>query len=48
MSLVAKMIINPINYNYVKRHWRRSGAFIANSEHISPLVQVSLLLTMSR
>ena len=31
-----------------QRHWRRSGIFIANFEHISHLVLVFLLLTLSR
>ena len=31
-----------------RRHWRRSGVFIVNSEHISHLVLVFLLLTLSR
>ena len=30
------------------RHWRRSGIFIVNFEHISQLVLVFLLLTLSR
>ena len=30
----------------VQRHWRRSGVFI-NSEHISHLVLVFLLLTLN-
>ena len=30
------------------RHWRRSGNFIVNFEHISRLVLVFLLLTLSR
>ena len=28
-------------------HWRRSGIFIANFEHMSPLVLVFLLLTLN-
>ena len=31
-----------------RRHWRRSGAFIVNFEHISHLVLVFLLLTLNR
>ena len=31
-----------------QRHWRRSGVFIVNFEHISHLVLVFLLLTLSR
>ena len=30
------------------RHWRRSGVFIVNFKHISYLVLVFLLLTLSR
>ena len=31
-----------------RRHWRRSGAFIVNLEHISHFVLVFLLLALSR
>ena len=31
-----------------RHHWRRSGVFIVNSKHISHLVLVFLLLTLSR
>ena len=31
-----------------RRYWRRSSVFIVNFEHISHLVQVFLLLTLSR
>ena len=31
-----------------RRHWRRCGVFIVNSEHMSHLVLVFLLLTESR
>ena len=31
-----------------RRHWRRSAVFIVNVEHISHLVVVFLLLTLSR
>ena len=31
-----------------RRHWRRSGVFIVNFEHISQLVLVFLLLTLNR
>ena len=31
-----------------RRHWRRSGIFIVNFEHISHLVLLCLLLTLSR
>ena len=30
-----------------RRHWRRSGVFIVNLEHISHLVLVFLLLTLN-
>ena len=30
-----------------RRHWHRSGVFIVNSEHISPLVTAFLLLTLN-
>ena len=30
-----------------RRHWRHSGAFIVNFEHISHLVLVFLLLTLN-
>ena len=33
---------------YVQSQWRRSGIFIVNFEHISHLVLVFLLLTLSR
>ena len=31
-----------------RRHWRRSGIFIVNFEHISHLVLMFLLLTLNR
>ena len=31
-----------------RRHWRRTGIFIVNFEHISRLVLVFILLTLSR
>ena len=31
-----------------RRHWRRSGIFIANFEHISHLILEFLLLTLNR
>ena len=31
----------------VQRHWRRSDVFIINSEHVSHLVVVFLLLTLN-
>ena len=37
------------NYkNTRKRHWRRSGVFIVNFEHISDLFLVFLLLTLNK
>ena len=33
--------------NKEQRHWRRSGIFIVNFEHISQLVLVFLLLTLT-
>ena len=30
-----------------RRHWRRSGVFIVNFEHISQVVLVFLLLTLN-
>ena len=30
-----------------QRHWRRSGVFIVNAEHISHFVLVFLLLTLN-
>ena len=32
-------------FKYVRHHWRRSGVFIVNFEHISHLLQVFLSLT---
>ena len=31
-----------------RRHWRRSGVFVANVEHISHLALVFLLLSLSK
>ena len=37
-----------VQYNqYVQRHWRRSGVFIVNFEHISHLPLMFLLLTLN-
>ena len=33
---------------YVQRHWRHSGVFIINFEHISNLFQVFLLLILNK
>ena len=47
-DLENKMCQSPINQViYLKRHWRRSGVFIVNFEHISHLVLVFLLLTLN-
>ena len=40
--------VNNGNTRTLQRQWRRSGVFIVNFEHISHLVQVFLLLTLSR
>ena len=42
-ALCLKLIIKTLE----GRHWRRSGVFIVNSEHISHLVSVFLLLTLN-
>ena len=34
-------------FNKAERHWRRSGVFIVNFEHISHLFLVFLLLTLN-
>ena len=36
------------SFDEIQRQWRRSGVFIVNFEHISHLVLVFLLLTLSR
>ena len=36
------------NKDTEQRHWRSSGAFIINSEHISHLFLVFLLLTLDK
>ena len=36
------------NVSFSENFWRRSGVFIVNSEHISHLALVFLLLTLSR
>ena len=42
-------ICSKLTINTPERHqWRRSGVFIVNFEHISHLVLVFLLLTLSR
>ena len=41
----SKLTIETLEHG---RHWRRSGIFIVNFEHISHLVLVFLLLTLSR
>ena len=42
-EICSKLIETP-----ERRYWRRSGVFIVNFEHISHLVLVFLLLTLSR
>ena len=37
-----------LRISLLRRHWRRSGVFIVDFEHISHLVLVFLLLTLSR
>ena len=36
------------NKDTERRHWRRSGVFIVNFEHILHLVLVFVLLTLSK
>ena len=43
-EICSKLTINTPE----RRQWRRSGVFIVNFEHISHLVLVFLLLTLSR
>ena len=43
-EICSKLTINTPK----RRQWRRSGVFIVNFEHISHLVLVFLLLTLSR
>ena len=43
-EICSKLTINTLE----RRQWRRSGVFIVNFEHISHLVLVFLLLTLSR
>ena len=43
-EIYSKLIIKILE----QRHWRRSGTFIVNFEHISHLVLVFPLLTLSR
>ena len=44
----SKLTIETLEQDVKYVHWRRSGVFIVNSEHISHLVLVFLLLTLSR
>ena len=46
----SKLIIEALEQGvkYVQSQWRRSDAFLVNFEHISHLVLVFLLLTLSR
>ena len=43
-EICSKLTINAPE----RRHWRRSGVFIVNFEHISHLVLVFLLLTLNK
>ena len=43
-EICSKLTINTPE----RRHWRRSGVFIVNFEHISHLVPVFLLLTLNK
>ena len=47
-SLPAGNYMFRVNNRNTRRHWRRSGVFIVNFEHISHLVIVVLLLILSR
>ena len=44
----SKLTTETLNQGVKICHWRRSGIFIVNFEHISHLVLVLLLLTLSR
>ena len=43
-EICSKLTINTPE----RRHWRRSGVFLVNFEHISHLVLVFLLLTLNK
>ena len=43
-EICSKLTINTPE----RRHWRRSGVFIVNFEHISHLALVFLLLTLNK
>ena len=43
-EICSKLTINTPE----RRHWRRSGVFIVNFEHISHLVLLFLLLTLNK
>ena len=48
IRIVSNMFfLSPSWYLLVQRHWRPSGVFIVNFEHISHLVLVFLLLTLN-
>ena len=44
----SKLTIETLEQGVKYVHWRRSGVFIVNFEHISHLVLVFLLLTLNR
>ena len=45
ISVVFDIYLFKVN---IRNHWRRSGVFIANFEHVSHLVLVCLLLILNR
>ena len=48
-SCMLGMLVSEKGVSYIMPcHWRRSGVFIVNIEHISRLVLVFLLLTLSK
>ena len=46
-KLTIETLVQGVKYVQSIRQWRRFGIFIANFEHISHLVVVLLLLTLS-
>ena len=50
LEVVGRHTFMPLAFKFQwhpSRHWRRSGIFIVNFEHISHLVLVFLLLTLN-